>query len=348
MAATMLLSLLVCFLFSAASAFQHHHGIVLPKSTLRSASPPSLLLRMSSGNLDGDTSGKGLRVTVVGGSGFVGSRVCKILVDCGAEVTSVSKSGQPPAWAEGEEFRGSVDWKAVDLLSGNDAELDAAIGDPDAIVSTVGVVGTDYDELLKGNGDANAAVFQSAKRKGFAEASRKTSRIAYVSVSDEVMACEDNWLPEFFGGYFEGKRIAEAAALDALGGNPSYLTIVKPSFIYGGDSFGLFPPRVNYAYGSGVEQLLSFGLIKAVADITPGLIKVALRPPVSVDSVASACAAAALGKEAALGKVLDGTKAINAVTEQPDATGLSEAFEWTREGLAKAYEWARNKIEEPK
>lgn len=299
---------------------------------------------MSSGNLDGDTSGRGLRVAVVGGTGFVGSRVCKILVECGAEVTSVSQSGKVPKWAEGEAFTKVVDWKAVDLLNADDATLDAVLGDPDAVVSTVGVVGTDYNDLLAGNGDANAAVFRSAKRK----VSKKMARIAYVSVSDEVMACEGNWLPEFFSGYFEGKRRAEAAALDAFSGDSSQLCIVKPTFIYGGDSFGLFPPRVNFGYGSGVEQLLSFGLIQAVADITPGLIKVALRPPVSVDSVASACAAAALGKTAALGKVLDGTKAINAATDQPDATGLTDALETTREFLAKAYDWVQYKIEESK
>ena len=41
-----------------------------------------------------------LRVTVAGGSGFVGSRVCKYLVENGADqVVSVSQSGKPPAWA---------------------------------------------------------------------------------------------------------------------------------------------------------------------------------------------------------------------------------------------------------
>ena len=83
-------SILLLSLIPAAQAFQvgqHAVGIRNPSSTLRmTAARP-----ISAGNLAGDTSGKGLKVTVVGGSGFVGSRVCKILVDCGAEVTSVSK-----------------------------------------------------------------------------------------------------------------------------------------------------------------------------------------------------------------------------------------------------------------
>ena len=83
-------SILLLSLIPAAQAFQvgqHAVGIRNPSSTLRmTAARP-----ISAGILAGDTSGKGLKVTVVGGSGFVGSRVCKILVDCGAEVTSVSK-----------------------------------------------------------------------------------------------------------------------------------------------------------------------------------------------------------------------------------------------------------------
>ena len=57
---------------------------------------------------------------------------------------------------------------------------------------------------------------------------------------------------------------------------------MKPTFIYGGESFGLFPPRVTDGYGSGIEELLSNGAIKALADFMPGLIKVNTpqpRPP---------------------------------------------------------------------
>ena len=78
-------------------------------------------------------SSEALKVTVVGGTGFVGTRVCKILAEKGAEVTSVSKSGTAPS----EPWASSVTWKAVDLL-GDSAALDAAMGSPDAIVSCMG------------------------------------------------------------------------------------------------------------------------------------------------------------------------------------------------------------------
>jgi nucleoside-diphosphate-sugar epimerase len=282
------------------------------------------------------------QVTVVGGTGFVGSRVCQQLVAKGASVKSVSKTGTVPKWCSGEPWTKDVTWVAADLTGNNDnaedALLDAAVGTPDAIVSCVGVVGTDAEKLVQGNGATNVAAFASAKRGG------KLTRSVLVSVSSEVAACKDNWLPDFFGGYFEGKQMAEDAAMDAVQNDAAKVCIVKPTFIYGGDAFGLLPPRVNYAYGSAVEELLSLGLFQALADATPGLIKVALRPPSSVDAVAAACASAALGEID--GGILDGTPAINSATDHPAATGLTEALEWAKENAIKAYDWA--KLEVPK
>ena len=280
-----------------------------------------------------------IKVTVVGGTGFVGSRVCKILTeDYGVSVTSVSKSGTVPSTFGGEEWTNQVTWKSADLLSGDEAQIANAIGSPDSIVSCVGVVGTDPIELLDGNGKTNVAAF------GAVNGAAKYS--AFVSVSSEVSELSGTpWLPEFFDGYFNGKQQAEESALQAVGGDSSRCIIVKPSFIYGGDSFGLLPPRVNYEYGSGVEELLSLGVFKFLGDVTPGLIKVALRPPVSVDAVAGACAAAAMGK-VSTGGVLEGTAEIKAVTNDPPATGLTEFLDWTKENAIKFYDWA--KVEVPK
>jgi len=115
---------------------------------------------------------------------------------------------------------------------------------------------------------------------------------------------------------------------------------------YGGSDFGLLPPRVNYEYGSGVEELLFLPPFKFLADVTPGLIKVALRPPVCVDSVAAACAKAALDDSGADLLVLDGTDAINGYSGQPASTGLTDALEWSKEQAIKFYDWA--KVEVPK
>jgi glutamate dehydrogenase/leucine dehydrogenase len=51
------------------------------------------------------------KVTVLGGTGFVGSRVCKELVAAGADVVSVSKSGNVPAWCKEEDWTNSVSFQ---------------------------------------------------------------------------------------------------------------------------------------------------------------------------------------------------------------------------------------------
>ena len=94
-------------------------------------------------------------------------------------------------------------------------------------------------------------------------------RSVYVSVASEVAACEENWLPfakDAFSAYFDGKRSAEEAAADAVGGDATKFCVVKPTFIYGGEVFALKPPRVTAAYGSGVEEVLSLAPIQALAD----------------------------------------------------------------------------------
>lgn len=285
------------------------------------------------------------KVTVFGGTGFVGSRVCKFLVDKGEsiKVTSVSKTGTIPNWCKDEDWVNQVVWNKADLLQQKDDSsstlLDEAVGKPDVVVSCIGEIGTDSEKLKKGNGDANCLAFESAKRGG------NVKRAVFVSVGSEVIKCQENWLPGFFGGYFDGKEMAEKAALDAVNSDSSCACIVKPTFIYGGDSFNFLPPRVTVEYGSFIEELLSLSLFKFLADNTPGLIKVALRPPSSVNAVAEACASAAVGGNA-MGKILDGTADINDVTSQPPATGLTDALMWTKEKASDIYELA--KVEVPK
>ena len=252
-------------------------------------------------------------ITVLGGSGFVGSRVCKLLVEEGVAVTSVSPSGKAPDWCKGESWAASVEWKANEFYRGAREGLEEAVGSPSVVVSCLGAVGFDGQYLLQGNGKANVEAVKAANKTGTLQ------KIVYVSVASEVAAAE-GWLPPFFLGYFAGKRKAEAAMVAAVGEEAT--CIVKPSFIYGGDSFGLFPPRVTAGYGAAIEQILSNGLITKLADVLPGLIKVALRPPVSVDAVAAACAGAALGTVPT--KVYDGTAEINGATGRPTATGLTD------------------------
>ena len=103
---------------------------------------------------------------------------------------------------------------------------------------------------------------------------------------------------------------------------------------------------MNDEYGAGVEELLMLPPLQVLADVTPGLIKVALRPPVSVDSVAGACARAVTEESGVVLPTLDGTNAINEYSGQPKSTGLTEALAWSKDQAVKFYDWA--KVEVPK
>lgn len=85
-----------------------------------------------------------------------------------------------------------------------------------------------------------------------------------------------------------------------------YLTQRKPhllllqkiprTFIHGGDSFSVNPPRVASFYGEFIETILSSGLVRGITNVSSGFVKIALEPPVSVDSVSAAACNAATGK----------------------------------------------------
>ena len=130
-------------------------------------------------------SASALKVTVAGASGFVGSRVCKYLVDAGADVTGVSKSGKAPAGAG--PWAASVTWKASDMTRGSMGDLEEVIGTPEAFVSCVGSVGFDRQNLRLGNGKANADAAKVLAKAG------SVKRVAYVSVSEELFESK-GWL----------------------------------------------------------------------------------------------------------------------------------------------------------
>lgn len=240
------------------------------------------------------------KVVVLGGSGFVGSRVVDRLASAGvAEVTSISKSGAA--------VPGASSSVAIDLAAAAASEaLAAAFEGADAVVSCVGCIGGSDEDMRAGNGDANATAIDAAKTAG-------VPKFVYVSVASIV--------PDVVGatplmrGYFEGKAAAEAALMSAYPDVSSRL-VVKPSFIYGGDEFSVNPPRVTKQYGDQLVKLLGSGLVKSIAEKAPGAIALTLAEPVSVDDVAAAACAGALGR--ATTSECDGTDAIKACAGELD------------------------------
>ncbi|KAI4174253.1 MAG: hypothetical protein Q9188_005867 [Gyalolechia gomerana] len=94
------------------------------------------------------------RIVVCGGNGFLGTRICKVAVGRGWDVTSISRSGEPtwssvtssptaPPWST------SVSWQKADILK--PATYTTFLKDADAVVHSMGILlEADYKGVLTG------------------------------------------------------------------------------------------------------------------------------------------------------------------------------------------------------
>jgi nucleoside-diphosphate-sugar epimerase len=170
-----------------------------------------------------------------------------------------------------------------------------------AVIACVGVIGTEQDKEVNA-GTATAA--KAAKAAG-------VERFVYITVAPEVKEFAKDI--KFLKGYMEGKSISRETVLELFGDKA---TLIEPTFIYGGGSFELNPPRVASFYGKFIEGLLSSSPARSVERVlSPGIIKIALKPPVPVEAVANAAIAGALGKTAPILDSHDAIKAAAATLE---------------------------------
>ncbi|KAM0827999.1 hypothetical protein ACQ4PT_067832 [Festuca glaucescens] len=205
------------------------------------------------------------KIVVLGGSGFVGSSICKAAVAKGIEVVSLSRSGRPSSsdpWAD------EVTWLAGDVFY---ARWEDVLVGATAVVSTLGGFGNE-EQMKRINGEANAIAVDAAKEFGI-------PKFILISVHDYN-------LPSFLltSGYFTGKRKAESEVLSKY---PSTGVVLRPGFIYGKRKVDGFEVPLDLV-GQPLEKLLS-----SVENFTrplsalPGS-DLVLAPPVSVDDVAYA------------------------------------------------------------
>ncbi|KAL3904247.1 MAG: hypothetical protein SGILL_010142 [Bacillariaceae sp.] len=213
----------------------------------------------------------GGKVLVLGGTGFVGSRVVKQLIQRGVQVTATSRDGRDGTLAL------DVTKEGIDV----EKEIEALSRGCTAVISCIGAIGTPNDASVNA---ASGLAAKGAKAAG-------VDRFVYISVAPEVKELGKGI--DLLEDYMKGKTFSQASIATSF---PSGATIIEPTFIYGGDAFSLTPPRVASFYGEFIESLLSSGPIRAITKVAPeGIVKIALEPPVSVDSVAAAAVNGALG-----------------------------------------------------
>lgn len=208
---------------------------------------------------------KSERVVVLGGSGFVGSAICKAAVSKGIEVISLSRSGRPTysgSWVD------QVTWKSGDVFY---VTWDEVLTGATAVVSTIGGVGSE-EQMLRINGEANVVAVNAAKEYG-------VPKFILISVHDYN-------LPSFLlsSAYFTGKRKAESEVLSKY---PNSGVVLRPTFIYGKRKVGDFEIPLDLI-GEPAERIL-----RAIENFTKPLSSIPasdllLAPPVSVDDLALA------------------------------------------------------------
>ncbi|XP_050215423.1 uncharacterized protein At1g32220, chloroplastic [Mercurialis annua] len=206
------------------------------------------------------------KVLVLGGNGFVGSNVCKIALDRGVRVQSLSRSGRPSVQ---DSWANAVTWHQGDLLSPDSWK--EALDGVSAVISCVGGFGS-HSRMYKINGTANINAIRAASEKG-------VKRFVYISAADFGVA---NYLLQ---GYYEGKRAAETELLTKF---PYGGIILRPGFIYGTRNVGSMKLPLG-VIGSPLEMVLQHA--KPLNQLP--LIGPLFTPPVNVTAVAKVAVRAA-------------------------------------------------------
>ncbi|KAI0491363.1 hypothetical protein KFK09_025623 [Dendrobium nobile] len=225
---------------------------------------PNISQDSSSAPIDVVADVKTERIVVLGGTGFVGTAICKAAVSKGIEVVSVSRSGRP---SSSDPWIDQVTWTAGDVFY---VRWDEVLAGATAVVSTLGGFGNE-EQMKRINGEANILAVGAAKDYG-------VPKFVLISVHDYN-------LPSFLlsSGYFTGKRKAESEVLSKY---PTSGVVLRPAFIYGKRKVNGFEIPLDLI-GEPLERLLlaSEGFIKPLYSL-PG--SDLLAPPVSVDDVAFA------------------------------------------------------------
>lgn len=137
---------------------------------------------------------------------------------------SISRTGKPQnddtAWVS------QVEWVKGDALKPETYK--DAVSKCLGLVSCIGLISTSQEDMLEINGTANKAIIETAADAG-------VQRMAYISAHDYQFPGD----LVVMKGYFDGKRIAEAA-LTAKFPQGGMLTLAVTRWLCGSDSWNLF------------------------------------------------------------------------------------------------------------
>ena len=210
------------------------------------------------------------KILLLGASGFVGQEIVKQAKDRpNIELICTSTSGKD----------GTV---AIDLTSpAAEVKIAELAKGCAGVISTVGSLsGTSLDrEINAGTAAAARGAFTAGIERFVAIGNNPRVRRLSKSVA-------------FLNDYATGKEESENVIRELFGLNGC---IVQPTFVYGGDEFGVSPTRVASSVGRLAEEVLGLYPLQALSRALPDSLGVPLEAPTSVENVASACLNVALG-----------------------------------------------------
>lgn len=179
-----------------------------------------------------------MKILVTGGGGFLGSEICKQLLDKGHKVVSASRSHYPHL----EEI--NVEQRRVDLSQGS---ID--LSDIDAVVHTAAKAGVwgSYEEFYKNNFLSTQNIVEAAKSAGIKKFVYTSSPSVVFGKDDIENANESIEYPsKFYTAYSETKAMAEKLVLQ--NNSEEFKTIaIRPHLIWGEGDPHLVPRLVSKA-----------------------------------------------------------------------------------------------------
>lgn len=171
------------------------------------------------------------KIVVLGGAGWVGSHVDKLLLEQGCQVVSVSRSS-PAAQADkikanlGAPLSAGIEYVTLDASTD---DISTVLNGASAVISCVGALPGSSNQRA-GNGAVNVRIADAARAAGI-------GTFVYISVASDVANSPAKFI---IGEYFKGKAEAEAAIKKGYDGTSSL--IIKPAFIAGGPPGEIRPP----------------------------------------------------------------------------------------------------------
>jgi len=274
-------------------------------------------------------------VLVLGGSGYIGRRICKELIeatmsdeDTTTRVVSISRNGKPPSWALDDPsdcWSDKVEWIRHNITLDNDSlekELESIYASTEACLDTTivgcignvnptpkweGLWGLDYDDerLLEENGGVYEVFLnqtESLQTKGLLS----IDRCVLLSLDYISQKCWEGPIE----GYLDGKRLAERRLLEAVtaqhGGSTTdasnldrVVVVGLPNFVYGGKRFPTFGKIYRKIVESPIAKAYVGGnqAVRSLSAANPEdwVEAMLFSSPIDVESAAKATAMAAKG-----------------------------------------------------